>query len=69
VLVLLDETIEQVRIAPAQTAGNYAGLGIHSIQEVICSGVHATGYTGECTGKMQGGEEAWFGVLKPFGIR
>jgi hypothetical protein len=53
-LVLLDEAVQQIRIAPAKTASNCAGLGLHAIQEIIGCGVHATGYTGEEGEKMQG---------------
>jgi len=31
VLVLLDETVKQFRIAPAETASNCAGFGFHRI--------------------------------------
>src|SRR5258707_612500 len=41
VLILLDETVQQVRIAPAETASNCAGFGFHRIREAIY-GVHAT---------------------------
>src|ERR1700756_314682 len=52
-LILLDQPIEQVRVAPAKTASNCAGLGLHAIHEEISSGVHATGYTDEGRRKMQ----------------
>src|SRR5262249_46959459 len=42
VLVLLDETIQQIRIAPAKTASDCAGFGLHAHHEVVCRGVHAS---------------------------
>src|SRR5260370_33935685 len=42
VLILLDETVQQVRIAPAETASNCAGIGFHRVREAISYGVHAT---------------------------
>src|SRR6266850_5453975 len=57
-LILLDETVQQFRIAPAKTASNCAGLGLHALGEVICCGVHAIGYTGEDLRKMQGLEDS-----------
>src|SRR6266481_727427 len=41
-LILLDETVQQVRITPAKTASNCSGLGFHRIHEAISYGVHAT---------------------------
>ncbi len=52
-LILLDETVQQVRIAPAKTTSYGAGLGFHRVHEVTSYGVHATGYTGEGGKKMQ----------------
>jgi hypothetical protein len=40
-LILLDETVQQVRIAAAETASNCASFGFHRIHEVIGCGVHA----------------------------
>src|SRR5580704_12366277 len=53
-LILLDQTVEQIRIATAKTTSDYAGLGLHPIHEIAGCGVHATGYTGEAGEKMQG---------------
>jgi len=46
VLILLDEAVQQVWIAPTKTASNCAGLGLHAHHEVIRCGVHATGSYG-----------------------
>jgi len=54
VLILLDKTAQQLRIASAKTASNCSGLGLHLDHEEIRRGVHATGYTGEHLKKMQG---------------
>ena len=56
-LILLDEMVEQVWIAAAEAASNYAGLGFHRIQEAISSGVHATGIYGRGGKKDAGVEE------------
>lgn len=46
VLILLDETVQRLRIASTKTASNCSGLGFHVDHEEICCGVHAAGYTG-----------------------
>src|SRR6267378_1571626 len=53
-LILLDETVQQVRIAPAKAASNCAGFGLHAHHEVICGGVHATGIYGRGAKKDAG---------------
>src|SRR5215470_14309835 len=52
VLILLDELIQQLGIAPAKTASNGARLGLHTHHEVVQCGDHATGYTGKGAEKM-----------------
>src|SRR5215467_10675564 len=52
-LILLDQMVQQVGIAPAKTVSYGARLGLHTHHEVVQCGDHATGYTGEGTGKMQ----------------
>src|SRR5579864_5381038 len=51
-LVLLDETVQQVRVSPAKATNDSAGLGLHPVHEVAGGRVHANGYTGEHLEKM-----------------
>src|SRR6266478_5416083 len=53
-LVLLDETVQQVRVPPAKATSDSAGLGLHPVHEVAGGRVHANGYTGEHLKKMHG---------------
>jgi hypothetical protein len=55
-LILLNEAVQQVWIAPAETASNCARLGFHRIHEAVRCGIHATGYTGEEAKKTQVGK-------------
>ena len=53
-LVLLDKTVQQVRVSPAKATSDSAGLGLHPVHEVAGGRVHANGYTGEHLKKMHG---------------
>jgi len=57
-LILLDETVQQVRVAPAETASNCAGIGFHRIRVAISYGVHATRIYGR-GGKKDAGWETF----------
>jgi len=52
--ILLDETVQQVRVSPAKATSDSAGLGLHPVHEVAGGRVHANGYTGEHLKKMHG---------------
>ena len=62
-LVLLDETVQQVRIAAAETASNCAGFGLHRIHEAISYGVHATRTYGRGGKKDAGGKTFSYSAL------
>src|SRR6476620_3722380 len=47
-LVLLDKTVQRVRVSPAKATSDGAGLGLHPVR------VHANRYTGEHLKKMHG---------------
>ena len=53
-LVLLDKTIQQVRVSPAKATSDSFGLGLHPVHEVAGGRVHANGYTGEHLERMHG---------------
>jgi hypothetical protein len=52
-LVLLDETVQQVRVSPAKALSDSVGLGLHPVHEVAGGRVHVSWYTGEEGKKMQ----------------
>jgi hypothetical protein len=53
-LVLLDETIQQVRVSPAEPSSDRAGLGLHPVREAAGGRVHPSAYTGERPKKTHG---------------
>src|SRR6478672_6954420 len=61
-LVLFDETVQQLRISPAKATSDSAGLGLHPVHEVAGGRVHVSWYTGEHLKKMHNG-----GGAPPFG--
>src|SRR5207253_2453361 len=62
-LILLDETVQQVRVAPAETASNCAGIGFHRIRVAISYGVHATRIYGRGDKKDAGWETFSYSAL------